>query len=301
MTRQLPWEFATVLDKGDGKVYTSEELIATAGLDWTVGQHPLYSQVFGRPVKVEGKTAIVRETDNTILGITSTSYEPFQNHEVFSFADSLVAEEGARFTAGGQLRGGKQIFAVMELPETIKIGGEDDHKFYIFLRTSHDGSAAISAYITPIRVFCTNTQTAVIRTAVNRWSVRHTKDAREQLKIAVDTLNFAHKYEEEFKKTAEGLLLKKISNERAEIILDDVLPPHIKKRDEAVEEIMDTYLTSKNNEYQETAWGLYNGLTEHYDHMRSGGGKAEAKINSSLIGGGTSSLRNRLMTRLISE
>lgn len=300
--RQLPWGHNNVvLDKGNGRRMTSEELIREANLDWEVGQHPLYTQVFGRPVRCEDRYAIVRETDNAVLGFSSGRYEIFQNREIFNFADELVIEEGATFTAGGELGGGRQIFAVMELPEKMMIGGEDEHKLYIFFRTSHDGSSAVSAFITPIRMYCTNTMTAALRGAKNKWTIPHRVGMREALKDAQNAMSNVSQYVDAFSDTAETLLLKSITDDKAMDIYEHILPKHITQREELVEDLMDTYLTSQFNEFQGTAWGVYCGMTEHYDHMRKKGGTEDKLINTSVVGGQTSKMRDNLMSLLIAE
>ena len=56
----------------------------------------------------------------------------------------LVDASGASFDTAGSLRGGRQVFVTMCLPETILIGGVDELDLFIAALNSHDGNSAPS-------------------------------------------------------------------------------------------------------------------------------------------------------------
>lgn len=300
-TRTLPWADTAVILHGNDKrkKMTSAELIEKTGLDWEVGQHAVYADVHGRKVKIEDRVAMVREDDNSVLGITSRNYVPFQNHEVFSFADALVTEGEAKYVAGGQLKGGRQVFAVMQLAEEMMIGGEDRHDIFLFLKTAHDGTGAIAGFVTPVRFFCTNVMTSAVKAATHKFSFRHTKDAREKIAEAHSTLNLTQSYAAAFKEQAESLMTLRVSDERAEDVFDAAIPHYIKEREERVLDMMGAYKNSEKNGYDGTGWGVFNAVTEYYDHLRENRGKGEARITASLGGGETAKVRERAMAALL--
>ncbi len=77
--------------------------------------------------------------------------------------------------------------------------------------TSHDGSIAIQASITPVRVVCANT----LNLALNRtkkkdgvkqsFKIRHTQTANGKVQIARETLGMANKYMDEFDMMAKAM------------------------------------------------------------------------------------------------
>ena len=300
MTRTMPWaDTAVLLDTRAKRKMTSAELISRTGLDWEVGQHPLEANVHGKKVKLTDRVAMVREDSNEVLGVTSLSYEPFQNAEVFSFADKLVADGEARYVAGGQLKGGRQIFAVMELSEEMTVGKEDLHKLYLFLKTAHDGTGAIGGYLTPVRFVCTNVMTQAVKQATHKFAFRHTRDAREKIAEAHSTLNIAQTYAAAFKEQADVLLTLKVSDDDAETVFDAAIPHYLKNREERVLDMMATYRGSETNGYAGTGWGVFNAVTEHYDHVRSNRGTGEARITATLGGGETAKVRDRATAALL--
>ena len=60
------------------------------------------------------------------------------------------------FETAGSLHGGRRVWVLAKLPEHIEVGG-DPVRPYVLLMNSHDGSTAVVAASTPIRVVCQNT------------------------------------------------------------------------------------------------------------------------------------------------
>ena len=68
---------------------------------------------------------------------------------------------------------------------------------------SHDGTGAIKAAMTPIRVVCMNTLNLALSTAKRSWSTNHVGDIKGKLEDARHTLLFADLYMTELGKTIE--------------------------------------------------------------------------------------------------
>ena len=113
-----------------------------------------------------------------VLGVVGRGYTPIQNEEHADLLDALVDESGAHFETAGSLKGGRQVFLTMKLPDTMLIGGIDPVDLYIVACNSHDGTSAFRLLISPVRVVCGNTQALAIRRAQSSFSIRHTSGAR---------------------------------------------------------------------------------------------------------------------------
>lgn len=164
-----------------------------AGLDWTVSLHPIAANYVvntedgGQVVNnlpIDDKFATVKTTpfgEASVLGVVGSRYGIVQNAEMFSALDNLADSGDAKFTAAGELGGGKQVYMVMELPDGIKIAN-DPHAGYLLARTSHDGSTALQITSVVNRLSCTNQiNTSFIRNKKNGigvYSLRHTSNAK---------------------------------------------------------------------------------------------------------------------------
>lgn len=125
------------------------------------------------------------------LGVVSEEYQPVQNEEAFAFGDALLGE-GLEVETAGSIKGGRQVFMLFRIPEQI---GSDLEVVYPYLHvtTSHDGSLAVTATLTGVRVVCANTQAMALAADTPRYAVRHfgegmkgrLADAQEALGLAV--------------------------------------------------------------------------------------------------------------------
>ena len=78
-----------------------------------------------------------------VLGVVGGKYEPVQNEASCDLLDALVDESGAHFETAGALRGGRETFVTMKLPNSMVFDGRDGSKdrtdFYLAALNSHDG------------------------------------------------------------------------------------------------------------------------------------------------------------------
>src|SRR5579859_4155755 len=140
------------------------------------------------------------------LGVVGPSYVPIQNEEHCDLLDALVDESGAHFETAGSLKGGRQVFITMKLPDTMQVGGTDAVDTYLTACNSHDGSMAFRLMVTPVRVVCANTLAAAIRGARSSFSIHHTTGARSQIQAAREALGLTFRYMGEFQVEAERML-----------------------------------------------------------------------------------------------
>ena len=239
------------------------------------------------------------KSQTDVLGIVGERYVPLQNEDLFSFGDNIL-DGGGRWETAGSLKGGRVVFGSLALErETIldPNGVADKVKTYLLINTSHDGSIAIQASITPVRVVCANT----LNVALNRTSkkdgvkqsfkIRHTQTANGKVQIARQTLGLANAYMDEFDKMAHAMIQKEISaKDFNDIILAAYPKPDkdtkgaVKKWENKVDLINDIYTGQFNGMIANTAWGAFNALTERLDWYRSARGGNNESILASASG-----------------
>lgn len=197
----------------------SEEALKIAGLDWKVIQEPIYTT--GKEL-IEGFKVNVRDTDRRVLGVVSDRYKIVQNQEAFSFTDELLGE-GVRYETAGSLQNGRKVWLLARMPHEYIISGERITPYLVFFN-SHDGSGAIKAALTPIRVVCQNTLNLALSTAKRSWSMIHTGNIQGKIQEARDTLFLAEKYMDSLGKEFESLRKKKLSDRQVQEYIEILLP-----------------------------------------------------------------------------
>lgn len=229
-----------------------------------------------------------------VLGVVGERYKPLQNEELFDFADTLL-DAGGRWETAGSIKGGRVVFGALALDrETIldPNGVADKINTYLLVNTSHDGSIAIQASITPVRVVCANTLNMALGnrgrggTVKQSFKIRHTQTAQGKIAVAREALGLANAYMDEFDKMANAMIQTEITAKQFEDIIALAYPApendakgSFKKHDTKVDMIHSIYNGDFNNTISGTAWGAFNGLTERLDWYRNPrGGNSESVL-----------------------
>jgi phage/plasmid-like protein (TIGR03299 family) len=287
---------------GLGTVFTEEkntaEMLATANLNnWNVRLEELQipsTLTSDKSYQYVVRTNPTNNTQTDVLGIVGERYVPVQNEELFAFGDNIL-DGGGRWETAGSIRGGRVVFGSLALErETVldPTGVADKVKTYLLINTSHDGSIAIQASITPVRVVCANTLNLALgskrgKNAIKQsFKIRHTQTAEGKIAIARETLGLANKYMDAFDVMAHAMIQKEITaGQFNDIILAAYPKPEkdskgaVKKWENKVDVINDIYTGQFNGMISGTAWGAFNALTERLDWYRSArGGNNESML-----------------------
>ena len=215
--REKPWHgLGTMVAEAPD----SAAALRLAGLDWNVVQKDIMT-VDGSGT-IPGFKANVRDTDGSVLGIVTDRYRVVQNAEAFSFTDALLGE-GVRYETAGSLQGGRRTWVLARLPHQYIINGEEITPYLVFMN-AHDGSGAIKATMTPIRVVCQNTLNLALSTAKRSWSFNHTGDISGKLDEARDTLLYAGQYMTELGKNFGKLGQMKLSDGKVTEFVSALIP-----------------------------------------------------------------------------
>lgn len=132
-------------------------------------------------IPVSGFKANVRDSDNQVLGVVSDRYKVVQNEDAFAFTDGLLAK----------------------LPQRYIISGDEITPYLVFMN-SYDGTGAIKAAMTPVRVVCQNTLNLALFTAKRSWATNHVGNIDGKLE---DVKRFYNKLADE-----RGLKITTIDN-----------------------------------------------------------------------------------------
>lgn len=293
---------------GLGTVFTEEkttaEMLEAANLsNWNVRLEDMPIPSHLTSDKEYQYVVRTNPTDNTqtdVLGIVGERYHTLQNEDLFSFGDNIL-DGGGRWETAGSIKGGRVVFGALALErETVldPTGVADKVKTYLLINTSHDGSIAIQASITPVRVVCANTLNLALggvgrkKNGVKQsFKIRHTQTANGKVQIARETLGLANTYMDAFDVMAKAMIEKEVN---AKVFNDILLAAYpkpekdakgaLKKWENKIDSLNDIYTGEFNGMIAGTAWGAFNALTERLDWYRSARGGSNESILASASG-----------------
>ena len=294
---------------GLGTVFTEEkttsEMLAAASLNnWDVRLLDMAiptSLTSDKEYQYVVRTNPTENSQTDVLGIVGERYHVLQNEDLFSFGDNIL-DGGGRWETAGSIRGGRVVFGALALErETIldPSGVADKVKTYLLINTSHDGSIAIQASITPVRVVCANTLNLALggisrkknKGIKQSFKIRHTQTANGKVQIARETLGLANAYMDEFDVMAKAMIEKEVNAiDFNNIILAAYPKPESdlkgsnKKWENKINTINDIYTGEYNGMIAGNAWGAFNALTERLDWYRSARGGNNESILAAASG-----------------
>ena len=280
------------------RIFSQDEEVTTATMleeaklaNWNVRLSPITNHIDESWNDVSEAHLVLRDNPfnggTDVLATVGKRYKPVQNEELFQFADAIHdANADCRWESAGSLKKGKVVFGTVDIPRTMVLdpqGANDQTKLYLIVWTSHDGSVAVQAAVTPVRVVCQNTLNLAMRNAKQSLKIRHTQSVEGRIQVARETLGLALGYFDEFEKEAQALYAQSITDAEFSKLIRTIYPKpegenkgNLTKWENKVVLIDELYHNSPTNAtIKGTKWGAFNALTERLDYYRSGRGNSE--------------------------
>lgn len=288
------------------------EILALMGEGKPIDPDLLLKQIVG------DKKATMRLDYNETLGLVSDKYGIVQNEDAFKFVDLFCSgqfadrQETPVIETCGVLGKGERVFVTAKFPEKIVLdaGRDDLVEMYMTFTTSHDGSGAVRAMVTPVRVVCNNTLQLAMGRNIGRVSFRHTSNVmnridllnKENAEFAAKALNVYDVYKTSLESAFSHLRSIKITEAQLDDILAEVLlsdeykklwkqthniesegiPTRSKNIFNGVKEAMEVGIGQELLESGTALWAL-NGLTTYFQN-NANYKDAETKFDSIMDG-----------------
>lgn len=142
-----------------------DSMLMQSGLDWTVSKQPIYrKEILGlgefaqeRSFLIRDKVALMRDSDNTVLDIVGTKWNPVQNYEAFDFFRQWIDEGDMEMHTAGSLMGGKLTWVLAKVNDTFDVVPNDPVESYMLFSNPHKFGHSLNIRFTPTRVVCNNT------------------------------------------------------------------------------------------------------------------------------------------------
>ncbi len=214
-----------------------------------------------------------------VLAIVGSKYQVVQNEQLFEFGDNLL-HGGASWESAGSIKGGRVVFGSLVVPREFTLdenGANDKTTTYLLVHTSHDGSVAVQASITPVRVVCQNTLNLALGSVKQSFKLRHTQSIDGKIQVAREALNLTFNYMDKFEEEAQSLFNTKVDDKKFFDIITAIYPKPDKDATKAQLTKWDNKIVLLNSLYHEsptnenikgTAWGVLNALTERLDYFK---------------------------------
>ncbi len=280
--RVTPWHgLGAVLDWPPASV---GEAIEASGLGWSVAKEPIAIHRGGTPPDwarrasgaIPGYFATVRQDTREVLGIVGERYRLVQNDEAFAFVDQLLGSD-IHFETAGSLHGGRRVWVLATLPDHVEVGG-DSVRPYVLLMNSHDGSTAVIAATTPIRVVCQNTLNWGLSGARQKFSIRHTEAVTHRVHEARRVLELSINYYEQFKRFGDELASQRCTERQLRGVLDKLYPNGTsdsvtertrKSRQQTKDRIAELFMRGDTQgNAPGSKWAAVNAIVEYGDWLR---------------------------------
>lgn len=234
-----------------------QDVLRASGLDYKVEKKELYLE---DKKHVDNWYATVRDDNNSVLGVVGKDYCVLDNIEGFEFINEIINGNDTMFESAGSWDKGRRAFIVAKTKSLYICG--DEFTPYILFTNSHDGSGSIKVMFTPIRVLCSNTIILAEEKAQMKISIRHSKNAKDRLKIAQEVLTANSNYIEKLKKNAE--IMNSVDLPKEEFIRligimtgvekDDLTNIKRQRAEQTLNEIKERYNAQDLQRFNETVW-----------------------------------------------
>lgn len=277
------------------RTFSAAEGLRLAGLDWDVVQWPMES-IAPDGTRHPNTTHVEnRRSDNwELLGTVTAGYDPSHNRMLAELADGLSSTGGVRCETIGSIRGGKRVYFLLHAG-TLELGQDLTEK-YLMLCTGHDGTLAVHAVPTSVRVVCSNTLHMALRGDRAAWTFKHSGDITKKLSELQGALDYFARTGQKFDDAARALAARTLTRdelrdffarvyqagEKKTITPNPTTDEERKQNEKAaavVAQWLNTYQqdSSRQGYAGGSAWLALNAVTRWYDHGRNYRAAAEDK------------------------
>ena len=282
---------------------TPEQGLIHARLNWTVEQWPLSATDGQERRTVETHVLNVRSDTREPLGVVGADWAPADNHVLAGLMSALGTEGQVKLESAGSVKSGRRVYFTARA-DSFQIGQDLNHR-YLMLAAGHDGTLAVSAVPTSIRVVCNNTLQMALA-GKTAWNFRHCGDVSGKIDELRRALQYFAKTGQAYEDAARALAAKRLSRDELMAFWTDVYSTHEKpivatpttkeERENRADaaEVMAKWARTFDQESAMpgyaggSAWLAMNAVTRWYDHERAvraqPAARAEARTYSKLWG-----------------
>lgn len=155
---------------------TVNEILEKTGLNWNVNKQTMMTE---SGIIIPDKVAIIREDNNSVLGVMGKGYEMFQNHEIAELLYQISTHSGLEIHKGGFFGNGEKVYLQLK-SDNLSLNG-DKVEGFLTGASSHDGGTALAFGNTTITISCMNTFHKAFKSLDSK--MKHTQSMRPKLDL----------------------------------------------------------------------------------------------------------------------
>lgn len=249
--------------------------LESAGLNFTVEKQPMFL-ANGR--QVPDSMAIVRKDTQKVLGTVGKKYHTVQNTDAFGVFQEAFDSGLLEVELCGALGGGKIVWVQARVSgDPLIVTGDDKIQPFVLLANSHDGSIALRAGFTAVRLFCYNQMAAATQQG-SLVSLKHTRNVNlDSLKSGIEAgrANLAKVVQ-----SARYLSTRKVRKGELDVFTRrsfNLDPEEPSRLDDKIEELFDSGVGAGYRPIRGSWWAAYNAVTEYLTHHRGRDGDSRTK------------------------
>lgn len=263
-----------------------EKAFASSGQNWLVEERQPASLIDRgseyEVLPIEGWKNLHRSDDGSFLAPVRDSYTVVQNSVLWDIAEALLDSKDLQYETAGVLDHGLEQWVLIRMKVPFVVPGDNSETYmYLLVRNRHDGTMALVAVLTCVRVVCGNTLSMALNGKGRQFSFRHTGDVMSRITQAKDALLLAGQRRAEFEEFALELASRPITDAKVATFIETMVPMPITAgitTDRVVHNItkarkeLFTILNASETipeEHRRTAYGLWCAGVEYLDHFRT--------------------------------
>ncbi len=271
-------------------------MLEKSGLAWHVNKQSIQTE---SGIHIPNKVALVRDDTDTVLGIHSENYEPYQNYELLELLYKIGNSTGLVLHTGGAFKGGEKVWFQLKSND-LRIGN-DKIEGYVSGFNSFDGKTALAFGNSSMTISCMNAFWRGYKEVNTR--LRHSTAMRpkiEEILSRIDLLleeerimfrEIKRMSEKQFTADTRDLITKKLFDIAIEDRLDS---PDLSTRKKNQLWQFNYDLGIETSQKGETLWGLFSGITRYTTHSMKRGDNSESKMF-----GRTGNIERKLYNELV--
>ena len=270
---------------------STDQMMQAAGLDWTVQKIPAFVKIDDESQAIDA-AALVRSSDNKILDVVSSDWNPVQNQEAFDFFQDFVNAGDMEMHTAGSLKGGQIVWALAKIKDSFELFGGDQVDSYMLFTNPHVYGQSLDIRFTPIRVVCNNTLTlSLSQKGGTAFKLSHRREfVADQAKQA---LGIAHAKLDEYKSMASWMGSKRYDNESIKAYFQELFPSQGDKDSRNAIKALEVLELQPGAKFAEGSWWqAFNAVTYMTDHLM--GRSNDARLQSAWFGV-NKSLKNKAL------
>lgn len=256
------------------------DILNQTGLNWNVRTESLQTT---SGIIIPDKIGLIRDDNETCLGVHSGSYVPYQNQELLELLFRISQQTGLKLHTGGSFKGGQKVWFQLK-SQDLKLSN-DRIEGYISGFNSFDGRTSLAFGNSNVTVSCQNTFWQGYRDVETK--LRHSSAMKPKIEEIFRKIDILLEEEQNTFVNIQRLGNVKVTQQVKDLVtrrLFDI------GREERLDS--DDLSTNKKNKLSrfyidlngelsqkgDNLWGLFSGVTKYTTHSMKRGDNTEGKI-----------------------